>query len=476
MRNRHWVLSLCAGLGATVGSIAADDWPQFRGPDGNSLPAVAKLPTEWGKDKNVQWKVEVPGVAWSSPIIVGDKIIVTTAITEKQQKPKPFVFGGGPGGPPGGRPGGPPGGRPAGPPGGRRPGGPPGGFGGMGGGKPPDVNYRWEVHCLDRNTGKTLWKTTATEKKPAIATHPTNTYASETPVSDGERIYAYFGMTGVFCFDLNGKQVWNRDLGAYKMMFGWGTGSSPVLVGDRLFVQCDNEEKSFLVALDKKTGNEVWRKERPEKSSWSTPYVWKTKDRTELVCLSAKMAISYDPATGDVVWQLNGLNGGCNASPVADESMIYVGNGGPFGNSPLFAVKAGAKGDISLKEGQKTGENVAWMRNQSGPSMSSPLLYRGNLYVFDQNGGTVSCYDAKTGKEAYRKERLPKARGITASPWAYDGKIFCTDEDGQTFVLQAGKEFKLLATNKLDDMFWSSPAFANGAVIFRGRDFLYCIK
>ncbi len=451
-------------------AASAGDWTQFRGPDGNSLPTVSSLPSEWGVDKNVQWKVEVPGVAWSSPIVIGDKIIVTTAISEKQQKPKPFSFGGG-GGPPGGRPGGaPPGG--GGPPGGR----PGGGGPGMGGGKPPDALYSWEVHCLDRTTGKTLWKKTAVEKKPSIATHPTNTYASETPVTDGEFIYAYFGMIGVYCFDLDGKEIWNKDLGSFNMMGGWGTGSSPALVGDRLFVQCDNEQKSFLLALDKKTGKELWRKERPDKSSWSTPYTWKTRDGTQLVCLSAKRAVSYDPATGEVIWELKALSGGSSASPVADESMIFVGNGGPFGNSPLFAVKAGAKGDITPKDGAKSNEFVAWSRTQSGPSMASPLLYQGNLYVFDQNGGTVSCYDAKTGTESYRKERLPKAKGVTSSPWAFDGKIFCTDEDGQTFVLKAGAEFKVLSTNKLNDMFWSSPAFADGSVILRGRDHLYCIK
>lgn len=471
MRNGGWTPAVVVALFASA-AVAAD-WTQFRGPEANSLPSVSKLPSEWSMTKNVQWKVEVPGVAWSSPIVVGDKIFVTTAITEKQTKPKPFSFGPG-GGPPGG---GPPGGRPMGPPGGGRPGGPPGGgFPGMGNTKPPDAVYRWEVHCLDRGTGKTLWKKTAVEHKPTIATHPTNTYASETPVTDGERIYAYFGMTGVYCYDLDGKEVWNKNLGSYNMMFGFGTGSSPALLDNRLFVQCDNEQKSFLVALDKMTGKELWRKERGDKSSWSTPFVWKTKGGAQVVCLGSKRAVAYDPANGDVIWECSSLNGGSNASPVADESMIYLGNGGPFGNSPLIAIKAGAKGDITLKEGEKSNEFVAWSRNQSGPSMSSPLLYQGYLYVFDQNGGTASCYDAKTGKEAYRKERLPRAKGITASPWAHDGKIFCTDEDGQTFVLKAGSEFKVLSTNKLDDMFWSSPAFADGTVIFRGRDRLYCIK
>ena len=464
----------CFALGCLLGipaAACADDWPQFRGPGAAALSKESKLPTEWGKDKNVAWKVEIPGVAWSSPIVVGDKVIVTTAVTANQKKPKPMNFGPGGGGPPGGFPGG---GRPPGGPGGGRPGGP---GGGMGGGKPPDVMYKWEIHCLDRTTGKTLWKETADEKKPRISTHMTNTFASETPVCDGERIYAYFGMTGVYCYDLDGKKLWSKDLGAFKMMFGWGTGSSPALAGDLIFVQCDNEEKSFLAALDKKTGDEKWRVTRTDKSSWATPFVWKTKDRTEVVCMSGRRAVAYNPTDGQVIWELNGLKGMANATPVANDDVIYLGVGGGAGSSgPLLAIKAGAKGDISLEDGAESNEFVIWSRKQSGPAMSSPLLYDGYLYVFDQRGGQVSCYDAKTGKEAYRRERLPQAKGVTSSPWAYDGKVFCLDEDGTTFVLKAGPEFKLLGKNKLDEMFWSSPAIAGGNLFLRGTDHLYCIK
>jgi len=205
----------------------ADDWPQFRGPGGTGVSSETKLPSAWDKSKNVQWKVTLPGVAWSSPVVWGDKVFVTTAITEKQTKPKPFRFGGGGGG--FGRPG--------------------GGFGpgGFGGGKPPDTVYRWEVLCLDRANGKVLWKELAAEKKPAIPATMGNSYASETPITDGERVYAYFGTSGgVYCFNLEGKKLWSKDLGSYPMMMGWGSGSSPALDGERLFVQCDNEKKSSL--------------------------------------------------------------------------------------------------------------------------------------------------------------------------------------------------------------------------------------
>ncbi len=211
----------------------------------------------------------------------------------------------------------------------------------MGGGKPPDQVYQWQVLCLDRASGKLLWKQTAVEKKPTIPKQPSNSYASETPVTDGERVYAYFGMTGLFCYDMSGTLVWKKDFGSYPTAMGFGTGSSPTLEGERLFVQCDNEKASFLVALDKKTGKDLWRVEREEKTSWSTPYVWRNKERTELVACGGKSVRSYDPATGKQLWELGGFRGQFQASPVADSEMLYVGCGNPFGPRPLYAIRAG---------------------------------------------------------------------------------------------------------------------------------------
>jgi outer membrane protein assembly factor BamB len=351
-----------------------------------------------------------------------------------------------------------------------------GGFGGRGGGSPPNAVYRWKVMCLDRATGKVLWENLAKEGKPSISIHSTNTYASETPIIDGERLYVYFGMTGLYCFDLEGKQLWSKELGSFNMMNGWGAGSSPAIDGDRIFVQCDNEQKSFIAAFDKKTGEELWRKSRDERSNWSTPFVWKNKVRTEVVTGGGTMMRSYDPKNGELLWELGGSVSRCSATPVGDEELLYVGSGGGMGgNGPLSAVKAGAKGDITPSGDDDTSEGVAWTVDRAGPPMASPLLYRGNLYVLDQRGGLLSCYDAKTGKQHY-KQRITGAKGFTSSPWAGDGKVFCLDESGQTFVIEAGNELKLLATNKLDDMFWSSAAFAGDQLLLRGIDRLYCIK
>jgi hypothetical protein len=460
-----------------AGAGQAEDWLQFRGPAGTGIVKDAKTPSEWGADKNVAWKVHVDGVAWSCPIVIGDKVIVTTAYSENQPKPKPGGgFGGGPGGPKGG-PGGP--------------GGPPkGGPGGFGTREPPKEKYQFRIVCLDRATGKPLWDKIAKEARPTIPTHSTNTYATETPVSDGQYVFAYFGMTGLYCYDLDGNQVWKKDLGSYPMQFGFGTASSPVLAGDRLIVQCDNEEKSFIAALDKKTGAELWKVDRPDKSGWSTPFVWKTKDRTDIVAVGGKKIRGYAPETGAVVWELDIGGGQCAASPSADAERLYVGvgvgGGGGFGGpkgggapsraGTLFAVKAGAKGDITPKSGETSSEGLAWSAARAWPGAASPLIYEGYVYVLEQRGGLVSCFDAKTGKAAYSKERIPSAGAFWASPWAADGKIFCLDETGVTHVLKAGSEFEVVGTNKLGkDMYWSTPAAANGSLFIRGVDSLYCI-
>jgi outer membrane protein assembly factor BamB len=475
---------LAGGFLVLAVSVArSGDWPQFRGPDGTGVIDDPKLPAEWDAKKNVAWKASVPGVAWSCPIVVGDKVFVTTAITDKQQKPK-GGFGGG-FGPPGGGGG--------------------GGGGGFGPGmkKAPDAVYKWRVLCLDKATGKILWDQTASEAKPKSSIHASNTYATETPVSDGERVYAYFGNTGLYCYDLAGKQLWKKDLGSYSTMFGHGTGSSPVLHDGKVFIQCDNEEKSFLVALDAKTGDEKWKVSRPDKTAWCTPFVWKTKDRTDLVVGGSQKVRGYDPATGKVVWELAVAGGYCESSPVGDSERLYFGltpgpsgggggfgrppggggggGGGPpggmrFGGGGLYAIKAGATGDISLKGNATSNAGVAWS-TKTGTSAPSPLAYQGYLYVLSQQGGMMTCYDAKTGEAKYSRERIPQAKSFWASPWAANGNIFCLDEDGVTHVLKAGPEFDVIGKNALArETYWATPAIAGGALFVRGVDTLYCIK
>lgn len=437
------ILNLLVGAACLQGPAAAGDWLQFRGPNNSGVSSQSQAPSQWSDTKNLAWTQKIPGYGWSSPIVVGDKVIVTTAVSEKQKRPKPASF-------------------PM--------------FGDV---KPPDAVYRWAIHCLDRNTGKTLWSQVALERRPRIGVTFGNTYASETPVSDGERVYAYFGMHGVYCYNLDGKGLWQRDLGTFKMLMNWGTGSSPALDGDRLFVLCDNDEKSFLAALDKKTGKDLWQVSRDDKSGWTTPFVWRNQVRTEIVAAGCNAIRSYDPADGKVLWELKRPAGSSmsfvTATPVGDENTLYVAAGSKAGSSPLWAVKAGASGDISLKRGQTSNAGIVWSNTKACPPMASPLLYKNHLYIVTQNSCILMCLDARTGKEIY-KERLHGAKSFTSSPWVHDGKLYCLDEDGHTFVIEAGPEFKLLGKNEIKDMFWSTPALSRDALYLRGADRLYCIR
>jgi outer membrane protein assembly factor BamB len=310
-------------------------------------------------------------------------------------------------------------------------------------------------------------------------------------------------MHGLYAYDFAGNQVWKLDLGSYPTALGFGTGSSPALADGKVIVQCDNEKESFLVAVEAKTGQEAWRTKRTERTGYSTPLVWKNKQRTEIVCVGGQKVRSYDPATGKQLWELGGMSGQPKATPVATDELLIVGTGGGpggmggggfggpkggppgsgvpkggfgmgGGNKPLFAVKPGASGDITLKEGAKSSDAVAWTLPQAGPSTPSPLIYKDHVYVLDENGGSLTCYEVQTGKQVY-KERVG-GRKFTSSPWAYDGKIFCLDDGGTTHVVQAGPEFKLLGKNALDGLTWSSPAVGNGSLFVRTVDQLFCLR
>ena len=431
----------------------AEDWAQFRGPNGDGVATAEKLPVQWGDDKNVSWKFKLPGYGWSQPVVCSDKIFVTTAEADKQKKPR------------GGQTG--PGFRLFSREGLAR------AFGS--GGEPPADTYRWIVICLDGNTGRVLWQQVARAGRPTMPIHRSNTYASETPTTDGERLFAYFGMTGLFCYDLSGNLLWSKELGTHGMQFGWGTGSSPIVDGERVFVQCDNEDASFLAALDKQTGEELWRVERDERSNWSTPYLWRNRLRVELVTAGGHKVRSYDPSHGELLWEMN-ASGRCATTPVADKELLYVGSvtrtAGTSGM--LAAIRAGATGDVSLTGDETANAFVAWSVPRAAPQLASPLLYHGCLYTLKQQGGVISCYDAKAGQRHYR-ERLPGSVSFTASPWAHAGKVFCLDEEGQTVVLEAGPELKIVTVNKLDEMFWSSAAVVGERLLLRGVDHLYCI-
>lgn len=436
--------TLAGWIFTTLAAAPENSWPQFRGPAGDGQLKEVRFPTKWDESTNIAWKVPIPGAGWSQPVVTGDKIFVTTAVSEKSEKPKNMsqgtsdtrsMFGNT---------------------------------------KPPETVYRWEVICLDAKTGQILWEKVAAEQKPGIPIHPSNTYATETPATDGKHVFAYFAPIGkVVSFDLDGNLIWEVNVGVGPIANGMGTGSSPITLDGKLILQSDNEEKSFLLALDGSTGKEDWKVERGKGTSWSSPYVWRNKDREELIVCGASKVESYDPASGKLLWNSTSIKSGFSASPVGNSEMLFVGNSPPLSTSPLLAVKAGATGDITLPKGTKSSEWTPWSRLKSGPGLSSPILVGDLLYIATDS--FLNCYDTKSGERLYR-ERLPEARHIVACPWVAGDEIFFLDEDGHTFVVKAGPAFQLLGVNKLDDVFWASPAIAGDMVLLRGVDKLYAIR
>jgi outer membrane protein assembly factor BamB len=423
---------------------ADEHWPAFRGGDRAGVAEAATLPAAWDPATNVAWKADVPGRGWSSPVVWGDRVFLTTAVSSAR-RPTPrkglYIWDLQ--------------------------------------GKPPAGEHAWAVCCLDARTGKALWQATPFKGKASGALHIKNSLASETPVTDGERVYASFGNVGVACYTLEGKELWKHKTPAHKMRMGWGTAASPALHGGKLFLVHDNEEESFLLALDARTGKQLWRVERKDEgSNWVTPFVWHNDLRTELVTAGSKRVRSYD-LDGKLLWELGGMSVIAIPTPFARHGLLYVTSGyvaDPF-IKPLYAIRPGAGGDITLAKDETSSKYVAWCQRQAGPYHPSPVAYGDHVYVL-YDRGLLACYDAKTGKDVYGgKKRLGGgATAFTASPWAYGGKLFCLSEDGETFVVQAGKEFKVLGRNKLGEMALATPALAGGSLFLRTESKLYCLR
>lgn len=438
----RWSSRFLVGV-AVLNAGAQDNWPQFRGEHSLGVATNLNLPTTWSPTQNIAWKTAVPGFGWSSPVVWGGQIFVTSVVRDGAVEPpkKGLYFGG------------------------ERP-------------TPATNTQHWMVYSFDWATGKKRWEKQVHAGLPSTSVHLKNTYASETPVTDGERFYAYFGNVGLFCLDLAGKEVWSQKWEAYQTRAGWGTAASPVLHQDRIFIVNDNEEKSFVVALNKQTGEQLWRVEREEKSNWATPFVWENRSRTELVVPGRKRVRSYD-LDGKLLWELGGMSSIVIPTPFEASGLLYVCSGyvGDTKNRPVFAIRPGATGDISLKDGETSNEFIAWGERTAAPYNPSPLVYGDYFYVlFDF--GFLSCREARTGKEVYEKQRinLDGTSAFTASPWAYGNQLFCLSEDGDTFVFQAGPDYKLIGKNSLGEMCMATPAIARDSLILRTASQLYRIK
>jgi outer membrane protein assembly factor BamB len=432
-------------------ALAKEDWPQFRGARAGVAADDSRLPESWSATENIAWKIDVPGRSWSSPVVSGNHVFVMTAINTKQPVQPLNAVGtylarslGGP----------------------------------MTGNDitNPTDEYRWVLYDVDFQTGKVRWTRDVLAAIPSQPVHQKNSFASETPVTDGERVYVYLGFAGLFAFDMNGKPVWSKPMPAKKMRQGWGSAASPVLHNGRLYIVNDNEEGSFVAAFDAKSGNELWRTERAgEASNWSTPFVWQNAVRTEIVTTGSKKVRSYD-TNGTLLWELAGMTSIHAVTPFASHGLLFVSSGYfPDALRPTYAIKPGASGDISLKGEERSTAFVAWSHPTLGPAYPSPLV-AGNQYYTLMDRGFVTSNDPETGREIYGRQRIAADSGtFSASPWAYNGKIFAVSEDGVTFVMQAGPEFKVLGRNSLDEMTLATPAIANGSLIMRTATKLYRI-
>ena len=446
-----------------VGAVAAaetDNWPQFRGADALSMAGDdPRLPMTWSPTENVAWKAEVPGLGWSAPVVWGNHVIVTSVVTDGEEpEPKKGLY------------------FPAGSP----------GKGGQGEDDmelPGDVHH-WLVYAFALDTGALHWKTEVHQGPPLSVRHIKNSYASETPVTDGEKVYAYFGNVGVYALDLeSGEVAWERRFEPVATRLGWGTAASPVLYEKLLFIVNDNDDQSWLAAVDTETGDEVWRVDREEGSNWATPFVWENEIRTEIVTPGTDVTRSYD-LEGTLLWEMKRFSDITIPQPFSAHGLLYV-TSGYVGNEhrPVYAIKPGAKGDITLAEGDESNEYVAWYQPQAGPYTPTPLVL-GDYYFTLLDQGFYTVHDARTGEELYFTENQRKAKQVkrrvargagafTASPWAYNNRVFVLSEDGDTYVLDPDEGFEVAAVNSLDEMALATPAIAQGSLFLRTRGHLY---
>ena len=462
-----------AGLACLLlaGSLAVHaqekTWPQFRGPESNPVGRNPRLAERWSKTENVEWSQAIPGRGWSSPIVSGDRVYVTTVTTDGKSKPpqtgteysneyaaelmkqglpmaevmkrvqaRDIEL-------------------------------------------PNEVVLHYILYCLNLKSGKVEWTREFHTGRPPGGRHRKNSFISESPVTDGRHVYVYVASLGLWAFDMKGKQVWSTALEANPMYLDFGTGSSPALAGNQLVIVSDNEKQQFIAAFDKKTGKQLWRTNRDlggkgqpaARSGWATPFVWQHALRTEIVAIGPGEVVSYD-LVGKELWRMSGMSGAPIPTPFAYDGLLYI-NGGR--GRPLFAVRPGAAGNISLAKDQTSNEFVVWSQPKGGTYLPSTLAYEGAVYSLTETG-ILTRFDAKTGKQSYKTRIDPAASAFTTSPWAYNGKLFCLSEEGQTFVIGTGEEFKLLHVNNLDDMAQASPALVGERLLIRTEQKLYSIR
>lgn len=425
--------------GVVCAASGDDNWPTWRGPQASGVAPTGKPPLTWSETKNVKWKIPVPGEGTSSPIVWGDKIFFLTAVkTERTGTPKdapaaaanaPVPFHGG---------------------------------------KAPTNVYAFDLVCVDRSTGRIVWQKTAREDVPHEGTHPTGSFASYSPVTDGTLIWAGFGSHGVHCYDLNGEHKWSRDLGKMTIKMAFGEGSSPALAGNALVVVMDHEAGSAIYAFDKNTGETLWKQARDETTSWATPVAAEVDGKTQVIASATKFVRGYDLLTGDLIWQCSGQTANVIPSPIVAGGAVYCTSG--FRGSMLQAIALGRTGDLSGTDA------IRWQANKGTPYVPSPILYGDKLYVCSVNKAVISCYDTATGRAHFTEQPLPEVGEMYASPVGAADHVYFVGREGTTQVIGNAGQFEILATNKLDDKIDASPAIVGNELYLKGKRYLYRIS
>jgi len=408
---------LCAwALAAVLSTAAAADWPQWRGPNADGVAPEGNPPIKWSEKKNVKWKVKVDGSGDSTPIIWGDKIFITTAVPQGTGRGVPFKF---------------------------------------------------NLLCLNRTDGSTLWERTVREEVPHEGHHPTSSLASYSPITDGEHVWVSYGSRGLHCFDLDGNPKWSADLIQMQTRNAFGEGSSPAIAGDSIVVIADHEGDSKIFSFNKLTGEKLWEQDRDEMTSWTTPYPVTIDGKLQVITSATNFIRSYDAATGDVIWKCEGQTLNAIPSPVVGFGNVYCTSG--YRGAALQAIKLGGSGDLTDTD------SVVWEVNKDTPYVSSPLLYDDKIYVTRGLGGDISCYNAQTGEPIFEREKLEGIRQIYASPVGAGGYVYVTGRQGTFKVLEHSDRFKVVQSNKLDDFFDGSPVVIGDELYLKGDTHLYCI-
>jgi outer membrane protein assembly factor BamB len=423
--------------------LIAQNWPSFRGENACGVADGFRFFLKWDvTDKeNILWKVPVPGLGHSSPVIWGNRIFVTTAIyTKGQQNLKVGLYG-------------------------------------SGDSAEEDGDFSWVLFCFDKTSGKQLWQRISYKGKPKVKRHPKASHASSTPCVNSKYVIAFFGSEGMYCYTLEGEKVWEKDMGLLNQGafdvpdLQWGGGASTVIHNDMLIAQCDHQGQSFIAAYNIETGDQIWKTLRDENPTWSTPTVH-TGDHPQIVTNGYKHIGAYDIRTGKEIWWMRGGGDVPIPTPIIAFDLIFITNA--HGRmSPVYAVKTTAKGDITLDSNETSNEHIQWCIKRGGNYIPTPIVYKGHLYCCSHRG-TVTCFDARTGEQIYR-EKLGNNLAFSASPVIADGKLFCPSETGRIFIVKTGDKFEVLAENSMDEICMASPAVSEGVIFFRTRSNLIAV-